>query len=147
MYLEDLTSNLGLCNQVRFVGWVPHEEMSKYLSDAHVFALLADVTFHDGLPNVVLESMALGRPAILSPLPAAAEAVEHEKNGYILSHVDSLDEFVDCCASLLEQPYQLNNWSSQAAKTAREKHDRAHQLDKLCDLFTEAVKCQSTKCN
>lgn len=135
--LEDLTTSLNLGKWVRFVGWVPHEKMSEQLRAAHVFALMANNNFHDGLPNVVLEAMALGRPVIISPLPAAPEAVLHGRNGYILAQVDALEEFVNCCAALIQSPERLLNWSQVASETVRTQHDRAMQLDRLCNLFTQ----------
>jgi len=139
--LEALASGLGLLGRVRFVGWVPHEEMRELLSGAHVFALLADDTFHDGLPNVVMEAMSLGRPCILSPLPAASEVVEHGVNGYILARVDAPGEFVNCCAALAKDPDKLSRWSRAAAETAHARYDRAGQLDRLCELFADSIRC------
>lgn len=135
--LESLTTNLNLSKQVRFLGWIRHEEMPEQLRAAHVFAIMANDNFHDGLPNVVLEAMSIGRPVIISPLPAASEAVLHGENGYILTRIDALDEFVNCCAGLIQSPERLISWSRVASETVRIQHDRAMQLDRLCNLFTQ----------
>lgn len=133
--LEALVRRLGLEGEVRLLGWTPHEAMAGHLAAAHAFALLADVNFHDGLPNVVLEALAVGRPAVVSPLPAAAEAVHHGRNGYVLSAKDALQEFVDLCRSWRERPELLSSMGAEAARLVREEHDRNLQLDRLTALF------------
>lgn len=137
--LEALASSLGVAGQVSFRGWVPHEDMPALLAGAHLFALLADTNFHDGLPNVVLEAMALGRPALLSPLPAAAEAVSHGEDGFILEAGNLADRFADACAALVSDPKRLARMGRAAAARIRRQHDRAVHLDRLVDLFDRSA--------
>ena len=58
---EQLVQRLGLGNRVRFLGWVPHEEMSKLFSAADVFLF---TSLRDALGSVVLEAMAYALPLI-----------------------------------------------------------------------------------
>jgi glycosyltransferase involved in cell wall biosynthesis len=136
--LEERARTLGVGEEVRFTGWVPHERMRAMLAEAHLFALFADDSFHDGLPNVVLEALALGRPAILTPLPAAREVINPGENGALLSRVDATDELQRICHALIADPSILAAWSAAASLSVREAHDRARQLDRLCSLFESA---------
>ncbi|MEN3977221.1 glycosyltransferase family 4 protein [Emcibacter sp. SYSU 3D8] len=138
--LETLVTASDLGTLVRFTGWVPHEQMVHHLSAAHVFALMADADFNDGLPNVVLEAMAIGRPIIISPLPAVAEAVLHNENGYVLSTVEAVEEFADCCTNLRSARGTLERWAAAAIVDVRARHDRALHLDRLCALLDSASK-------
>ena len=82
--LKRLAAELDFSDRLSMPGWVAQESVARFMQEAHVFALLADTEFHDGLPNVVLEAMASGRPVILSPLPAASEAVTSGQEGFVL---------------------------------------------------------------
>src|SRR5205823_2764513 len=55
--LQKMAQNLGFAEHLRLPGWLPHDQISEQLGSAHLFALMADTQFHDGLPNVVLEAM------------------------------------------------------------------------------------------
>ena len=39
---------------------------------------------HDGLPDVAMESIALGKPVIASNVNGVSELIDHRKTGYIL---------------------------------------------------------------
>ena len=134
--LVQLAAALGVGDQIDFAGWLPHEQMHGMLAQHHLFALLADDSFHDGLPNVVLEAMATGLPVILSPLPAAKEAVVDGKSGLILSAVDAVDEMVELCIRLWSEPDRLRSLGDAAARAVRLQHDRSAQLDRLAALFS-----------
>jgi glycosyltransferase involved in cell wall biosynthesis len=108
-----------------------------YLARAHVFALLADTTFHDGLPNVVLEAMASGRPVILSPLPAAGEAVEHGREGFILDAPDDLEGFVAALDKLRQAPEQALRMADAARARVVAEHDAGLQIARLRELFNQ----------
>jgi glycosyltransferase involved in cell wall biosynthesis len=113
--------------------------MPDLLAGAHLFALLPDTNFHDGLPNVVLEAMALGRPALLSALPAATEAVRHGHDGFILRLEDAPERFAEICATLASDPSRLTSMGEAAAARIRKRHDRAVHLDRLVELFDRSA--------
>ena len=62
--LEGLARELGIANDVRFLGFISPEEKVRLLERAHAFCLLSR---SEGLPVAALEAMACGTPAILSP--------------------------------------------------------------------------------
>lgn len=133
--LEALISALGVRDAVTLAGWIPHEDMQEALSHHHAFALMADDSFHDGLPNVVLEAMALGRPVIISPLPAAKEAVRSGRNGVILESVDGVDEAARTLRWFFDDPEGLASFGQEAAASIRADHDKSQRLDQLDALF------------
>lgn len=116
-------------------GWVPHEEVQRYMQRSHVFALLADTTFHDGLPNVVLEAMASGRPAILSPLPAAGEAVTDGIEGFILDGPRDIDGFVRALRALGADPQLAARMGKAARRRVESEHDASVQIGRMSELF------------
>lgn len=133
--LEALILELELDGAVNLPGWIRHEDIEEAISTHHLFALMADDNFHDGLPNVVLEAMAVGRPVIISPLPAAKEVVRSGWNGVILSPSNGVDEAARALLWFFEEPERLSLFGKRAAISVRADHDRSMLLDQLDALF------------
>jgi len=121
--------------RLKIPGWVPHSQVRDYLAQAHLFALLADDTYHDGLPNVVLEAMACGRPVILSPIPAAPEIVEDGREGFILGAPDDIDGFVDLLRLCAERPDRLVAMGQAARERVVAEHSEVDHIQRLAALF------------
>ena len=68
--LRQLASELGVEARVRFLGDVPHPQLIEYYNAADVLVLASS---REGMPNVVLESLACGTPVIATPFDSAAE--------------------------------------------------------------------------
>jgi len=115
---------LGFADRFHLPGWVPHGEVRGYIRDSHAFALLASDDFNDGLPNVVVEAMASGRPVIVSPLPAAREIVDHGRNGFVLDAVDDLEGLIRILQSLAAEG-ATDEMAQAARRTVVEGYDAA----------------------
>lgn len=98
-------------------GWVDRENVRTYMSESHFFGLMADVNYHDGLPNVALEAMSVGRPVILSPLPAAKEAIKNSENGFILNKKDDYEGFFTIINKLFNNRSVYNDICANSRKT------------------------------
>lgn len=78
--LEEKAANLGIENQIEFVGFVSRDELvSLYeTSDAFVFP-----TYYEGLPTSVLEAMAAGLPIVSTTAPGVRDLLNHEETGLL----------------------------------------------------------------
>ena len=76
---EDQARKLDIQDQVRFVGYVPREEINAYYNSAHVFAL---PSYNEGMSLAALEAMAVGLPLVVTRTGGTAELVEEGVNGY-----------------------------------------------------------------
>ena len=83
--LERLVQWSGVAEVVRFVGQVPHEQMPLYLRAADVFVLYSG---YEGLPHVVLETMAAGVPVVASRKGGIPEVVEDGETGLLVEWGD-----------------------------------------------------------
>lgn len=135
--VELLVTELSLAPHVRFTGWVRPEAVLTELERSHVFALMADTNYHDGLPNVVLEAQAVGRPVIVSPLPAAEEAVKHGETGFILSSSDAHEDVVAHLKTLSKHPDRISAMGLAGRERVRDRYDAHLQLSRLYDLLTD----------
>jgi glycosyltransferase involved in cell wall biosynthesis len=89
--LEAQIERLAIGDRVELYGRVTHDELPGLISAARVVAVPSVVDQsgdRDGLPNVVLEAMASGRPIVASDVAAIATAVEHNVTGLLVAPND-----------------------------------------------------------
>ena len=70
-------------NKFTFVGWIPHDELPKYLNQLKLLVL---PSYTEGLPNIMLEAMACGTPVLATPVGAIPEVIKDEETGFILKN-------------------------------------------------------------
>lgn len=70
--LRALAARLGVADRVRFMGAVPHGELSILLNAADVFVLPSS---SEGLANAWVEALACGTPVVTTPIPGAQELI------------------------------------------------------------------------
>ncbi|MCB1895495.1 MAG: glycosyltransferase family 4 protein [Zoogloeaceae bacterium] len=68
----------GLDRRVRFLPFHPSDQIASLLADAHALVL---PSLSEGRPNVVIEALAAGRPAIVSDIPGSRELVGDDQRG------------------------------------------------------------------
>ena len=92
--LEERARDLGLVGQVRFTGKLAHAELGKWYAAADLLSLPSHA---EGVPNVILEAMACGRPVVATRvggipevLPDYAGRLVEPKNPQALA--DALEE-------------------------------------------------------
>lgn len=78
--LRQLASESGIDARVRFLGNVPHVRLLEYYNAADALFLASS---REGMPNVVLESLACGTPVVAAPFAGAAELINAPEAGEI----------------------------------------------------------------
>jgi glycosyltransferase involved in cell wall biosynthesis len=83
-----IIKDLDLNPHTRWLGTQPHDVVLKHYKQAHLFVLGCEVAAdgdRDGIPNVLLESMATGVPVVATHISAIPELVETEKTGLLVA--------------------------------------------------------------
>ncbi|WP_130836113.1 glycosyltransferase [Lachnoclostridium sp. Marseille-P6806] len=113
--LEAETCRLGLAERVLFAGTT--EDVAERISRASLFLLASN---REGMPNALLEAMALGLPCIATDCPCGGpgELIRDHENG-ILVPVGDARAMEEACRELLEAP-ELAARMGQAAVRVRE---------------------------
>lgn len=89
--LERLKSDLGLNGKISLPGNVAWSDMPEYLAAADVFVMpsVRDITGNlDGLPNVILEAMAAGRPVVATRIAGIPLAVRDNETGMLIDEAE-----------------------------------------------------------
>ena len=79
--LEAVARTCGVADRVIFLGDVPHQNVSEYLSQSDAFILNSS---YEGLPHVVLEAMSACIPVIATNVGGTGEAVIHDRTGLLI---------------------------------------------------------------
>ncbi len=122
-------------NRVRVEGWV--DNVSEYLSASDYFV---SASSSEGLPNTVMEALAVGLPVCLSDISAHEEILNQERKAGRLFNVDSPQELGSCLSNITKEDYELiserarsiieNELSSEDMVYEYEKHYRNVVVDR-----------------
>jgi glycosyltransferase involved in cell wall biosynthesis len=85
--IEALIKKLELTSVTQMLGTQPHEVVWGHYQNADLFVLGCEVApdgDRDGIPNVLLESMAMGVPVVATDISGIPELVENEKTGLLV---------------------------------------------------------------
>lgn len=114
--LKALVKELGLENEVKFLGY--QRNPYKYLSRAKY---LISSSLYEGFSNVILESLALGVPAIVTDCPSGnREIVKEQVNGFF-TEVGKPDNMAKTITKALERKTMFN--SDLIASNIKKKFD------------------------
>jgi len=139
--LQELVVSLGLQDNVTLHGKMSQEELFPYFQRADLFALACEIQDdgdRDGIPNVLVEAMAMGIPCVSTSISGIPELIDNGKNGLLVSQKDS-DAFARALASLLESPADRIRLG-QAAREKIETHFSAqNNVKKIGHLLRHAL--------
>lgn len=110
--LEQRIEELNLKNRIILPGNI--KNVKEMISDTSLFVLSSD---YEGMPNALMEAMALGLPVISTDCPCggARYLIDHEKNG-ILVPVGNCNMMVKAIDKILRDKYYSNYLSKESAK-------------------------------
>ncbi len=139
--LKKLSERLGLAQTVVFVGWQSQEETRSRLMDATALVLPSRRLRNgdrDGIPNIMVEALALGTPVITSTASAANEVITDAVNG-LLVPPDDPAKLADVLAMALSTKELLLRLSKAGRKTAEETFDSSKNIEQIEAFIKRAV--------
>lgn len=116
--LERLAQALGIAGETVFLGWRKDIEIVLAITDIFVLT-----SIREGLPNVILEAMAAGKPVVASYVGGIPEVVTDGVTGFVVP-ARNASGFAEAIGRLLNDP-------DLAAAMGRRGQTRA------CEVFTE----------
>ncbi|EHJ49318.1 glycosyl transferase group 1 [Solidesulfovibrio carbinoliphilus subsp. oakridgensis] len=128
---------LGLAGRVRFHGAMPHEMVLALYRQAHVFALGCRVLPNgdrDGVPNVVVEAMAMGLPVAATDVSALPELVRDEETG-LVCRPDDPAALAGNIARLLADGTLRDRMVAAARAAVARDFDNAANTRRLAEVF------------
>jgi glycosyltransferase involved in cell wall biosynthesis len=100
-HLEQLSQDLGVSNRVRFLGWMPPEDLAGLMAAADLFCHASDM---EGWPNVVHEALACGTPVVALRAGSVPDLIPSDDTGYVVTP-GSQQKFSAAVAMALNRPW------------------------------------------
>ncbi len=129
--LEKLVSELGLDNNVQFLGELQHTEIPYYLSVADVFAL---PSLREGLGIAFLEAMACGIPVVGSSVGGIPDIIEDGKNGFLVPP-GNYEKLAKTIKLLLENNGIRDKFIKQGLETIEQRFQWDSVLRRIDDAY------------
>lgn len=134
--IEALIARLGLGDSVHLLGWKSNAEVRDLILASRALVL---PSFAEGLPVVLMEALALGRPVISTWVAGIPELVRPGENGWLVPP-SSVDALAAAIREALDAPVEtLDAMGRRGAARAAERHDAAVEAGKLVDLVRESL--------
>lgn len=141
--LRKLIQKYGLESKVTLCGPKTHEDLPEAYKRAHLLIVPSIVDRsgdRDGLPNVVLEAMACGRPVIASDVAAIASAVVDGETG-LLTEPGNAESLAGAIDLLGEQYARLQQFGIRARERVQRDYDLRTCTERFHDLLRSAYAC------
>ena len=133
--LEQMTTRLGLDENVKFVGYQSQAEVRKHMQQTDVFVMSS---FAEGIPVVLMEAMAAGVPVVASQIAGVSELVEEGKSGYLVPPGDAVSLAERIEKLLLDRQLRTRLGAAGRAKVEKD-FDIYHEVARLYRVMTAAL--------
>jgi glycosyltransferase involved in cell wall biosynthesis len=125
--LEALAEQLGLGKQVRFLG--ERRDVTAVLAALDISVVASR---SESLSNVILESMAAGKPVVATNVGGNAELVREGATGLLVPSEDE-ERFADAIGRLLRDAALRDEWGVRAKGLAQSQY----RLERVCEQYEE----------
>lgn len=135
-HLQLLAESLDVAAQ--FVGYVPPEDVTKYLLKGKLLVL--PTTEHiEGMPNAILEAMAVGLPVIATDIGGTRELIVSGETGLILQPRD-VAELEKSISRLCTDDARRNRMGMNARQYIEDNHDWQSIVKQLIHIYRDVIK-------
>ncbi len=134
--IEAAIAAAGLQAHVRITGWIGSEQVRDELLAARALVL---PSFAEGLPVVIMEAMAIGRPVISTYVAGIPELVRDGVDGWLVpaGDVEALADAMQAC--LATPPDRLEAMGRSAHERVQARHAIDVEAGRLRTMFEAAI--------
>ena len=134
--IQSLIDRHGLNHRIVITGWLDAGGIQAQLREARALVV---PSLSEGLPVVIMEAMAMGRPVIAPYLAGIPELVIDGKNGWLFPAGDAaaLARAISVC--LASRETELDSMAQCARAAVLEKHDVDREAALLASLFAKSA--------
>ncbi|MFC2071768.1 glycosyltransferase [Chloroflexota bacterium] len=134
-YLGSLASSLGVLDNVRFMGWVSHDELPDYLASSDIYV---STSLSDSTSLSLQEAMACEVAPVVTDLPANREWVNDGENGFIVP-VDNPKALAERIIDLIRNKESREKFGKEGRKIIKERAEYEEEMNKMEKIYQEQV--------
>jgi glycosyltransferase involved in cell wall biosynthesis len=132
--LEALIKSQGRPDRIRLLGY--RADTIELYQSLDLFALSS---LREGLPNVVLEAMALGVPILATRIAGLPRLIQHGRNGWLVEP-DDVEGLADGLRRCLEDSAMRCRLGQAGRQTVTSQYDFETRMQKFAALFDELLR-------
>jgi glycosyltransferase involved in cell wall biosynthesis len=139
--LEQLIQTLDLAEVVSLPGKCTQDELVQLYNQAQIFVLPCLVTDdgdRDGIPNVLLEAMAMELPVVSTDISGIAELVEDQHNGFLVPEKNS-EVIAEALAKLILDPEIRQIYGKRGRKKVLQQFSLEQNVAEIGNLFAQVT--------
>lgn len=129
-YIETLIRQLGIGENIVWLGRLSQEELAEEYAKRHVFVMPSAIENHS---SSLKEAMAVGMPCVSSYVGGIPEYVRHGKNG-LLYRFEEYEVLADHIKRIFTDDEFATNLSSNAKKDMASLHNGS-EFEQICDIY------------
>ncbi|WP_136795564.1 glycosyltransferase family 4 protein [Desulfosediminicola ganghwensis] len=133
----DLICTLNLTDSCSWLGTRTHDDVLTQFSQTDLFILPCEIAENgdrDGIPNVLVESLAMGVPAISTNVSAIPEIIIDGQTGRTVEPRNP-DQLARAILEIMEDESLRNTFISNGKEWVNERFDNTRWLLKLAEIF------------
>jgi len=127
---------------VEWLGW--REDMRASIAQSHIVCLPS--TYGEGIPRILLEAAASGRPIVTTDIPGSREVVRHGQNGLLVPPGDR-EALERAIARLIQDPALRAAMGARGREIAAAEFSLERVIDANLDLHRSLIGSISMSCN
>ena len=131
-----LTKKLGLTPYLTFLGEVDHVE--NYFKAADISILASGVNHGEGIPNVVMESLACGTPVIATDNGGTTEILIDNYNGYVITNGNYI-KLAEKILFMKKNPKKLQSLSNNASEHVKINFSIENMIDDFLKIIQPKI--------
>ena len=130
---QELAAELGIADRVNFVGY--RENLQEIYAHFDLFLLTSD---REGLPNCILEAMAMGIPVVSTKVGGVGELMREGETGFMLPAGD-VASLASAVLTLLDDDQLRQRMGRAGRDRVEQEFSFTHRMQKIEDLYDHVV--------
>jgi len=132
LQIESLITQFKLKDHITITGWADGNQVRQHIINSRAMVL---PSFAEGLPVVIMEALALGRPVVSTYIAGIPELVEPNTSGWLVPS-GSVEALVEAMIDVLQSPSsRLSQMGQTGAKKVALEHNVEIEANKLVRLL------------
>ncbi|MHB8104031.1 MAG: glycosyltransferase [Dehalococcoidales bacterium] len=134
--LEQLAAALGVSDSVKFIGYVPHDDIPGYLATSEIYV---STSRSDSSSQGMQEAMASGLAPIVTELPDNHEWITDGENGFIVPQ-DDHKTLAEKIVTLINNPKMREEFGKKSRQKIEDIDDYIKEMGKVEKLYEDLIK-------